>query len=215
MKYKLIIFDWDGTLINSIDRIVFCLQRTIKKMGFEKRTDVQAQSVIGLGLEEAILTLMPEVKKQTNLLNEAVNTYRDYFFSNNIPDSALFEGAVAVLDYLKNKGYLLAIATGKSLKGLTGDLTSNNVTDYFVVLKTADLTKSKPDPLMVTQIMAELNINKADAVMVGDTTFDLEMANNAGIDSIGLCTGTHSRGKLAKMKPLTILNDVTELPQIL
>ena len=215
MKYKTLVFDWDGTLIDSVDRIVHCLQETIRKLNYETKTNDEAKSIIGLGLEEAIFTLMPEVKQQPEKLAITVDTYRQFFFSGTIPSSPLFKGTLETLGYLKNKGYEMTIATGKSYKGLIHELKSNQLMPYFSVLKTADLSKSKPDPLMLNQIIDELGCDKNTVVMIGDTTFDLEMAKNAGVASIGLTCGVHSEQQLKAFNPIKIIKDIHYLMDVL
>jgi len=211
MLYKLIIFDWDGTLMDSEAKIVSCLRSTISYLNFEFREDDQLKNVIGLGLTEAILSLYPEFKQQQIQL--FINEYQDQFLEkDNIP-STLFEGVIEMLNNLKQKGLLLAVATGKGRQGLNQVFEKYNLTNMFDSSRCADETLSKPEPLMLKEILKELNVSTQRALMIGDTAYDLEMANNIGMNSVAITHGVHSLERLLAHKPITNVSCIEELNQ--
>ena len=143
-KYSLLVFDWDGTLMDSQSQIVNCMTSAIEELGLEAKTHAQISNIIGLGLDEAILALYPTMKNSQIKLT--AQTYRDFYLYKDKTPSPLFDGVVDVLKELKAEGYDLAIATGKSRKGLDKGLTDTNTHDFFPITRCADETRSKPDP---------------------------------------------------------------------
>ncbi len=207
--YKLIIFDWDGTLMDSEARIVSCLRLAIKNLNFEHRSDSSLKDIIGLGLTEAILKLYPEFNdKEITLF---IDEYREQFLNKNTTLSTLFEGVTDMLYELKQKGLLLAVATGKSRQGLNRELTEFQMHDFFNSTRCADETLSKPEPLMLTEILSELDITVEQSLMIGDTSYDLEMANNIGMNSIAISHGVHNLERLLAYKPVTNVSCISEL----
>ncbi|HIO93168.1 MAG TPA: HAD family hydrolase [Leucothrix mucor] len=199
-KYQLIIFDWDGTLMDSTAQIVNCMQLSIKKMDAAPRSDDAILNIIGLGLEEAILALYPT--SNNSFINKAAEVYRDYYLFKDKTPSPLFAGVIEMLDELREQNYDLAIATGKSRRGLDKGLDETNLHDYFPITRCADETRSKPDPQMLTEILTDYNSCKTAALMIGDSKYDLQMANNAKMDSIAVSYGVHSLERLLKHKPV-------------
>lgn len=212
-KYNLIVFDWDGTLMDSQARIINSMQAAIAEFDIEARSSEQIRNIIGLGLEQAIIALYPKLSAQQNI--ELANCYRSHFFDVNALASPLFPGAVELLQDLHNKNYSLAVATGKGRRGLNEALEQNNLTHFFDSTVCAEETASKPDPLMLHKIMEELDFSAEQTVMIGDSEYDLEMANNAKIASIAVSFGVHDKSRLLQHKPLTCIDSLSELSQFI
>ncbi len=215
MKTKLLVFDWDGTLIDSVERIVYCIKQTIDTLKLQQLDEQSIRSVIGLGLEEAITTLFPQAKDKAELVNKVITVYRQFFFSDQVPQAHLFPQVRETLEWLKEKQYPMAIATGKSYQGLMHELQQHDLLDFFTWVKTADKTKSKPDPLMLQHIMQESGFSAENMLMIGDTIFDLEMAYKIKMPSIGVSYGVHSKEQLLKWQPLHIIDQFSQLTSIL
>ena len=210
MRYQLIIFDWDGTMMDSAPRISTSMQKAAELANLPPLTYQQASNIIGLSLKEAGFALYPDATAEQ--LRNLAEHYRDQFVNKNTTPMPLFAGARALLDELKARGYLLAVATGKSRSGLDRTIASVNLDGYFAATRTGSDAESKPSPDMILQILAELNIKAQDALMVGDTEYDLLMAKNAGVDSIGVSFGVHDNERLKACGPLTLIDS---LPQLL
>ncbi|WP_038344855.1 HAD-IA family hydrolase [Acinetobacter sp. A47] len=205
-KIELIIFDWDGTLFDSVGQIVASLQYAAQQ--FEQPlTDEAAKSIIGLGLPEVMQILFPQVP---HLHQELLQCYADHYVANSKGD-VWFNGVAELLMDLKQQGLKLAVATGKSRKGLDRVLAQTNSHALFDITRAASETKSKPDPLMLQEILAEMDVAAEHAIMVGDTSYDLEMAQNLNMPRIGVSYGVHSIETLQQYQPLTIAHHVQEL----
>ena len=216
-KFPLLVFDWDGTLVDSIERIVTSLQYAGKQTVGAIISESQAKDVIGLGLMEAILKLHPELhreKQKTILINIADSYRQHYLFDNTVP-APLFSGVHKLLNELRQQDYSLAISTGKSRTGLERSMNEHNMADHFITTRCAGENKSKPHPEMLHEILNELNFSATEALMIGDSGHDLEMANNARVKSIGVTHGVHDLHALEKHKPLVCLNHITELSDFL
>ena len=209
-KYKLLIFDWDGTLIDSEATIVSCMQQAIEQEGLEERSADEIKNIIGLGLEEAIQCLYPEADEF--MVNTLVNRYRAYFFSDDAPQSQLFSGVAETIEALSDAGFLLAIATGKSRRGLDKELAHSGLEDYFPITRTAEETFSKPHPMMLDEILVDYNVDVENALMIGDSEYDLQMANNIAMDSLAVTCGVHDREQLLEQNPVGLLYSVAEIP---
>lgn len=203
---QLVIFDWDGTLYNSVGQIVKSLHFAAQQFQ-QPLTDDAAKSIIGLGLPEVMQVLFPQVPELHQGILESYSSH----YAENSGDDRWFDGVAGLLLDLKQQGVQLAVATGKSRRGLDRVLNHTNSHDLFVMTRAASETKSKPDPLMLAEILAETGIAVEHAVMVGDTSYDLEMAQNIGMRSIGVGYGVHSAESLAQFSPLHIVEDVAEL----
>ncbi|MFT6925577.1 MAG: phosphoglycolate phosphatase [Psychromonas sp.] len=205
-KYSVIIFDWDGTLMDSIDKIINCVTQAAKLTDVVAPSAESIRNIIGLSLEKAMATLFPMLSfaKQAQL----IETYRHQYTYLNKQETPFYPGIKVWLKLLKEQGYLLAVATGKGRKGLDRLLLQYEVTDLFSITYCADETLSKPHPLMLNNILKELEINAEQALMIGDSSFDLEMANNANIDCIGVTYGVHSESILSRYNPVAILSDL-------
>ena len=208
MKYNLFVFDWDGTLMDSEAKIISCMHSSISDMGFESRSNEQISDIIGLGFKEALTVLYPE---QSKLYDKFVEQYRIYFLDENSEPSPLFSHVEQLLELLKKHDYFIAVATGKGRQGLDNVLNETNLKHYFDITRCADETFSKPNPQMINEIMDFVGADANETIMVGDTEYDLNMANNAGCDSIGIAHGVHDVNRLKTCKPIDIFQDIKEL----
>lgn len=208
---KLVIFDWDGTLMDSAAEIVKSVKGAAEAAGLPELEDKAIRQIIGLGLHEALAVLYPEItNNHIDLMSEH---YKRLWRANQAPQtrSSLFAGAEDILADLHAKGVWMAVATGKGRRGLDLVLSTSPIAKYFVSTRTADETASKPDPLMLKELLFELNVDVADAVMVGDTEFDLGMAAAIDMPRIGVSYGVHSIPQLAAHQPNAIIDDISEL----
>ncbi len=207
-RYDLIVFDWDGTVMDSTAIIAGSIQSACRDLGLPVPDDDMARHVIGLGLMQALRHAVPTAPEE--MYEQLVARYRYHFLSQSdaIP---LFDQARETIIELHEAGYQLAVATGKNRNGLYHALQSTHMGEYFHATRTADLTFSKPHPAMLLEIMDELNVQAERVLMVGDTTHDLQMAINAGVDVVGVTHGAHPEHQLRELKPLALLNDFAEL----
>lgn len=209
MSYQLIIFDWDGTLMDSEARIVTTMQSAIGDLELEPRGREQVKNIIGLGLKEAVAALYPQ---QSSSVHDALaDRYRSHFLAQDVESSELFEGAMDVLEKLSAQGYFLAVATGKGRRGLNKVLAELNVAHLFHVTRCADETRSKPHPQMLLEILDFVGLDPAQAIMVGDTEYDMELARNAGVAPVAVSYGVHERERLLSHQPLACLDDIRQL----
>lgn len=207
---KLIIFDWDGTLFDSVGQIVESLKFAAKQFN-QPLTDEDAKSIIGLGLPEVAQVLFPQVPD----LHEAIlQSYSAHYVEYSKHDR-WFDGVAEMLHDLKESGIHLAVATGKSRKGLDRVLGQTQSVSLFSATRAASETKSKPDPLMLAEILAETGFNADQAIMVGDTSYDLEMALNIRMPSVGVTYGVHVPEVLQQYHPLAVVDSIDELHQLL
>lgn len=206
LKTELVIFDWDGTLYNSVGQIVASLQHAAEQHELPL-SDEAAKSIIGLGLPEVMQTLFPEAPE----LHESIlKAYGDHYIANST-DDAWFDGIAELLHDLKAQGLKLAVATGKNRRGLDRVIAKTQSTHLFDVTRAANETRSKPDPLMLQEILTVTGVSVEQAVMIGDSSYDLEMAQRLGMPRIGVGYGVHSVEVLQNFQPLTIAKDVQEL----
>lgn len=208
MKYPLIIFDWDGTLSDSTGRIVDCIHHAARETGLPPVTDDQARHIIGLGLTEALEALWPGV--ESHHIGSMRDAYADHFVSGSQVQMDFFEGVAALLDDLRSTRHL-AVATGKSRRGLDRILAELDVGHHFRITRCADETRSKPHPLMLEEILAETGYSTDQALMVGDTSYDLDMARAAGLDCLAVTYGAHSEEHLSTCRPVGVCRSITEL----
>ena len=212
-NFDLIIFDWDGTLVDSIDWIVLCLQTAADQCNCAIPARQAAKDVIGLSIKNAIGTLFPGTDEQ--IQNQLLVCYSQAFFSRQFSRDDLFAGVFEMLVQLKQMGYQLAVATGKSRAGLQKALLATGTEDLFCITRCADETASKPDPAMVLDIMGQMNAVNERTLMVGDSIHDLQMAFNAQIPVIAVSCGAHSEELLQQYNPLRCLRRPTELLDII
>jgi len=208
MKYKLVIFDWDGTVMDSIARIVSSLQASARVCSVPVPTIEQAKNVIGLSLPVVMDKLFPEHKA---LHQKLIDNYKDQYINKDSTDTPLFEGVETLLKRLQSSGYQLAIATGKGRQGLDRLLSLTGLTDYFIFTQSADEAESKPTPQMLSQILTYTQLTQKDAVMIGDSKLDLEMAQAIGMDRIGVTFGVSNRDELSNYDPVAIVDSFSDL----
>lgn len=207
---ELIIFDWDGTLFDSVGQIVASLQFAARQYQ-QPVTDEAAKSIIGLGLPEVAQCLFPAVPE---LHHDILQCYSEHYVAHSKTD-AWFEGVAEMLDGLKQQNIKLAVATGKSRKGLDRVLAQTMSQELFDITRAASETRSKPAPLMLAEILEYTGVDAEQAIMVGDTSYDLEMAKNIAMPRVGVGYGVHSKAILAQFDPLFIADDVSALNRFL
>lgn len=209
----MIIFDWDGTLINSIDWITSCLQHAAVQYDCPIPEPQAAKDVIGLSIIKAMQTLFPEADKQRQ--EQLVSSYSRKYFSKQISQDDLFPGVYGMLVQLNEAGYRLAVATGKTRIGLQEALQATGTEELFCITRCADETASKPDPRMINEIIQHTSTAKERSLMVGDSIHDLQMARNAHISAMAVSCGAHSAEYLQQYNPLLCLQQPTELLNII
>ena len=209
--YELLVFDWDGTLMDSAHRIVTCMQLAATDLGHEAPTTAAVRNIIGLGLQEAVALLFPGLSEDSR--TGVIDAYRDHWLGKRIPESSLFPGAETVLQQFSQAGYLLAVATGKSRRGLDSVLADTGLGPLFHLTRCADEAHSKPHPQMLQDILTDLDTPSSRALVIGDTEYDMQMAGNAGVDAVGVVHGVHSSDRLREHGALTVFNHLEELPQ--
>lgn len=208
MKYELIAFDWDGTLLDSAGAIVRAIQASCCDLGLPPPDDATARHVIGLGLADALRHAVPALPpEQTQAM---VERYRFHYLSGDHA-LTLFPGVEAMLGRLQAAGHTLTIATGKSRQGLERALDHSGLRRFFSASRCADECHSKPHPQMLEELMAEFGMAPTSTVMIGDTSHDLQMAANAGVDALAVTYGAHPHGHLREYAPAACLHSVAEL----
>jgi len=210
MRYSLLVFDWDGTLIDSADAIVRSIQSACRDLGLPVPDDARASNVIGLGLQDALAYAVPGLPSTD--YGRMVERYRFHFLARDAA-IALFPGAAAMLAGLRTRGHVLTIATGKSRAGLARALDNTGLKPLFVASRCADQCSPKPAPDMLLELMAEVGTSEANTLMIGDTVHDLQMAEHAGVPAVAVSYGAHARADLAARSPLACLDSIDELTQ--
>lgn len=208
LPFDLLAFDWDGTLFDSTQIIVRCIQAAVTDVGGEPPSDEKASWVIGMGLSQALATAAPDVKPE--LYPELSLRYR-YHYLKHQDDLSLFPGALEMLHALKARGFILTVATGKSRRGLDQVLEHLDVRGLFDSSRTADQTAGKPNPLMLQELMEEFAVPPERVLMIGDTSHDLQMALNAGVASLGVSYGAHDGQSLYAYQPLEVVHSVAQM----
>ena len=207
-RYDLIVFDWDGTVMDSTAVIAGSIQAACRDLGLSVPDDETARHVIGLGLDQALHYAVPELTHA--MRPDLVERYRHHFLAQDeaIP---LFDGARETIVELHEAGYRLGVATGKSSNGLNRALEATGLKEYFHATRTADRTFSKPNPAMLFELMDELAVSAGRTLMVGDTTHDVQMAQNAGVDVVAVSYGAHPPEQLQELNPLALVGNFAEL----
>ncbi|GAB5500352.1 MAG: HAD-IA family hydrolase [Pseudohongiellaceae bacterium] len=209
----LVIFDWDGTLLNSLAKIAHCMQLAAEDAGLEPCPEDEIRGIIGLGLPEAVATLYPELTKApTQILSER---YSHHFQLKDSRPCEFYPGVRETLEVLKSDGHHIAVATGKSRRGLDRVLGNLGWEGYFHATRCADETRSKPHPMMLSELLAELDTGVEDALMVGDTEFDLSMAGQLGMRRVGVSYGAHPHERLSRHQPEAIVDNINELLELI
>ncbi len=208
---KLIVFDWDGTIMDSTGRIVSAMQESARRLDLLVPTDEAVKGIIGLGLTECLNILFPDLGCHKAITEE----YRYQYVEADQTPTPVFEGVEEVLQTLKTKGHLLAVATGKARHGLDRVLDESGLRHYFDHTIGADeVDNAKPAPDMLDVLMQKSNTKPKEVVMIGDTSFDLEMANSAGAYSIGVTFGAQTEETLKNYQPAIIVHRFSILKEL-
>jgi phosphoglycolate phosphatase len=210
MRYRLVIFDWDGTLMDSEARIVACMQAAARDVAWGELSDEAVKDIIGLGLPQAIERLCPGMPgAQAEALRQC---YTQHFVAADQTPLPFFPGVEAgIRDLRGNERLRLAVATGKSRRGLDRAFTKTGSGGWFHASRTADETLSKPHPLMLEELLAETGVEAGEALMVGDTEYDMEMARALGMDRLAVTYGVHAPERLSASKPVFTAHAFVEL----
>jgi phosphoglycolate phosphatase len=206
------IFDWDGTLCDSIEQIVSAMQDAASEQGFEPPPAPAVRDIVGLGLPQALAQLFPALDGADHA--QLALAYSRHFAAPNRGPARLYGGAIATLDGLRARGIELAVATGKSRRGLDRVLSSLGLAGYFDSTRCADETHSKPHPRMLHEIMTARGKSPGDAVMIGDSEYDMDMARQAGVRSVAVSFGVHDSDRLASFGPLAVIDALPELLEL-
>lgn len=210
-QYKLVIFDWDGTIMDSIGKIVNCIKCSAQSLNIAPPSDTAIKNIIGLSLEKAMAVLFPShPTKQTAL----INAYKAHYKVDPTP-TPVFDDVANVLNALKQNGAVLAIATGKGRDGLERLLDQSQLRHFFSATRTSDDAQSKPSPDMLYQLLAELGVSANEAVMIGDTQIDMAMGRAANMDRIGVTMGVHNAQQLSEYDPIATVDSYQQLQQVL
>lgn len=207
-RYELIVFDWDGTLMDSTGLIVQCVQAAARDLGLVTPSENAARHIIGLGLGDALRHALPDLPEDR--YEELVERYRHHYLSRD-HEVNLFDGAADLIRMLADRGRYLGVATGKSRRGLDRALAHSGLGGYFGATRCADECHSKPHPQMLDELMAEFAVPPEQTLMIGDTTHDLLMARNAGVAALGVGYGAHPREALEQAAPLYCADSMPEL----
>ena len=207
-RYKLLVFDWDGTLMDSAPAIVASIQASCADLGLPVPPPERAAHVIGLGLKDALSYAVPELPRED--YGKLAERYRHHYLARD-PHIQLFPGVREMLTGLKERGHLLAVATGKSRAGLERVFLATELKPLFDGSRCADETHSKPHPAMLQELMQELQIDADAALMIGDTSHDLQMAVNAGVASLAVTYGAHPRDNLTVLNPVACVDAPQDL----
>jgi phosphoglycolate phosphatase len=207
---KLLVFDWDGTLMDSVGSIVGCTRAVIAELGLGEADEATIRGTVGLGLRETVDTLVPGCDDA--LYDVILECYRRHWVATFRDRPLLFPEVRGMLGELARSGYLLAVATGKSRRGLEHALDQTGLRGEFHATRTCDDALSKPHPQMLLDILEQLGVRPRAAVMVGDSIYDLRMAANAGTHGVAVLSGAHGRQELAAEAPRVLLERIGELP---
>ncbi len=211
MKYQAVIFDWDGTLVDSAQRIVESMQAAALDNQLPFRSDFEIRQIIGLGLPEAIIQLWPVLTPKDETLQAMREGYNVHFLAEIRPKLTFFDFAVELLEILGSAGLDMAVATGKSRAGLDRAFRDMKIGHVFRDSRCADETRSKPDPKMLYELSQSLGVDPSAMLMVGDTDFDINMANAAGVDAVAITHGAHDKARLIASNPLALVKDLPAL----
>lgn len=210
---KLVIFDWDGTVMDSVAKIVNSVRLAAERLSLVVPSEHEAKQIIGLSLDPAFKALFPQSSaSERQLLTEH---YKDVYSHHDQTPTPLFHGAEQVFAELRERGYQLAVATGKARRGLDRMFSETQTRHHFVTSRCSDEAQSKPHPQMLELILAELKLQPHQAVMVGDSRYDLMMAHSIGMPRIGITHGVHGHAEFAPFTPHAVVNNLPELLQVL
>ncbi|CAG8865358.1 Pyrophosphatase PpaX [Pseudomonas fluorescens] len=207
--YDLLIFDWDGTLADSIGRIVLAMNAAAERAGEAPSAEEAVKGIIGLALAEAISVLYPHL--DADRVASFRQHYADIYMALDEQPSPLFEGVTEALESFRAEGYRLAVATGKARRGLDRVLRANGWEGYFNITRAADESRGKPHPQMLEEILAHCQVEPGRALMVGDSSFDLLMARNAGMHCVAVGYGAMSLQALSEFGPELCIDHFSQL----
>jgi phosphoglycolate phosphatase len=207
-RFRLVVFDWDGTLADSTAIIADSLQRACRDIDIEVPNDIDARFVIGLGVSETIRHVAPDLPRER--YRELAARYWHHYVARAL-DIPLFAGVREMLADLKDAGVLLGVATGKSRSGLDRALAHYDIGGFFAATRCADEDFPKPRPEMLWHLMQAIGVTGEETLMIGDTTHDLELARNAGTAALAVAYGAHAPAGLEEKRPLAIVHSVAEL----
>jgi len=211
MKYKLVIFVWDGTLMDSTPKIVACMQKAAQVTGLPLPSDHDVRQIIGISLLPATKILFD---CSDNIAEKLVHSYKHIYANQDNTPHPMFEGAKDLLVWLKQEPQrVLAVATGKARRSLESAWQSSDSRHFFHASRCADEAKSKPDPDMLQQLLTQFVCDPTDAVMIGDTYHDMKMAQAIGMNRIGVSYGAHKAEQLHTHSPIVIVNSCKDLKQ--
>ena len=210
-KYQLLVFDWDGTLVDSIGRIVMAIRQAATQQGLPALDDRKIKGIIGLAIPEATLSLYPQLDGKPQQLLDFQRQYAEAYLALEAQPSSAYPGVAATLQRLHAQGYRMAVATGKTRRGLDRVMLAQPWSHCFEVTRCADETASKPNPQMLHEILEHCGVAPAQAVMVGDSIFDLQMATNAGMDAVGVTYGAQEAYVLRQQAPAAIIDQFEHL----
>ena len=201
-RIELVIWDWDGTLMDSIAGIEECFARTATDLGVEPPRGGAARGGVGLSLSDSFARLYPDL--DAHGIERLVDRYRANWIAGEFHSAPLYPGVREGLGELVEAGYLLAVATGKSARGLRKALEITDLGECFVYPRCADQSRSKPHPQMVLDIIDYTGVEPDACLVVGDTTFDMEMARGANVASWGVGYGSHSAEKMSSLSDFQV-----------
>ena len=210
MTYKLLVFDWDGTLMDSQQEIITCFRRAAEDAQFTVPSADAVRNVIGLGMREAVDAVFPEIQSEEDI-SRFIEHYRHHYFSPDKTHSELYDGVYDMLRSLMEQDYFLSVATGKGRNGLNAALKRTALDEVFHYTRCVDEAPSKPHPQMLEDSMDYLGVEPHETLMIGDTEYDLQMAANAGVDSVGVHCGAHAPERLQKHNPKICFENTCEL----
>jgi len=208
-QFTLLVFDWDGTLMDSTAGIIVCVGLAATNLNREVPSDDAIRNIIGLGLKESVMELFPG--SDDAQVWRVVERYRRHYFDRDRTMSELFPGAENVLRELHGQGFMMAVATGKGREGLDKVLAHTGLEELFHTSRCADEAFSKPHPDMLLQIMDELGVDGGETLMVGDTEYDMQMANSASANRLAVSYGAHEYQRLMQHDPLGCLDDIRDI----
>ena len=212
-QYQLIVFDWDGTVMDSVGKIVQCMQIAARQCDLPVPSAAEVGNIIGISLHPAIKILFN--LSQDPVVDTVVEAYKAAYLEQDVTPCPMFDGAVEMLNALHQQGYTLAVATGKARRGLDRAWRHTATGQFFTASRTACEAQSKPSSDMLEQLLQETGINVTEAVMIGDTVYDMQMAEQIGMDRIGVTYGVHDAARLQRHSPVHIADSIGQLHQFL